>query len=192
VPVAQAYENLGPLQYYRVERSWRRWRRAIDAAGTELLPLSYEQYLEHQFEVHAEVLRDIYTRPAWYVLPRNETPEQVAGRALLRRGEDLFWVSPEGHASWIQPTLVGQEARYGAGYSNLWDRGQGPEAVTAAAAEPEHAASPLPEPAEAQVEAVVQSRAMRGARLGGVPDERFYVYASTPYNGLPYSFDSRR
>jgi hypothetical protein len=189
VPVAQAYENLGPLQYYRLERSWHRWRRALDTAGTDLLPVSYQQYAEHQFEVHAEVLRDIYARPAWYLLPRNEAPEQVDGWALLRRGEDLFWVSPDGRATWIQPTLVGQEARYGAGWSNLWDKGQGAETVTAATA-PEHTAGPLPEPPEAQVEAVVESRAYDVARRlaaefrGELP---FYVYASTPYNGLPYS-----
>jgi Uroporphyrinogen decarboxylase (URO-D) len=191
VPVAQAYENLGPLQYYLVERSWRKWWRKVEASGAELLPVSYEETLDQQFEIQAEMLRDIYLRPAWRALPHNETPEQVSGCAVLRRGEDLFWVRPDGNTSWMQPTLVGQEVRYGAGWSDLWDRSQDLSAVTAAAAEPAHAVGPLPEPAEAQVEAVAQSPIYDLARrlAAAFPDELpFYAYAGTPYNSLPYRF----
>jgi hypothetical protein len=72
VPVALAYENLGPLQYLRVERNWQLWRKRLEEAKTEVLPVSYEMYLAHEIQIETEILGEIYRRPAWLSLPQNQ------------------------------------------------------------------------------------------------------------------------
>ncbi len=194
VPVAQAYPGLGSLQRYDMERSWRMWHDKLDATGTDCLAVTYQEYLDHHHQIQREILRNIYLRPAWRRLARNETPEEVEGCAVLRRGEDLFWVSPDGRVTWIQPTLIGHEARYASGWGELWERVQDMAAVAAAAAETEHACGALPAPAEAQVEAVTRSHAYDLVRrlAAEFPDSLpFYTTAGTPYNGLAYRFGFR-
>ncbi len=184
VPVALAYETLGSLQYYRVARSWNAWRRRVEAAGGEALRLTYDLYLQHEVELQAEVLRDIYLRPAWWNLPHNLTPEQVEGARIVRRGADLYWVSPAGEETRIRPTLEGQELDYAAGYRDLWERGQGADPLDRLLAE---RTAPVPEPTDAEVEAIAQSPSYDVARrlAAEFPDALpFYTAVSTPYNSF--------
>ncbi|MFB3882985.1 MAG: uroporphyrinogen decarboxylase family protein [Armatimonadota bacterium] len=189
VPVAQAYETIGPLQYLRVERNWQLWRRRLDEASAEVLPVSYEMYLSHRMEIETEILGDIYRRPAWYRLMHNETPEEIEGSAVVRRGDDLFWLSKDGEASWIWPTLEGTDAARGAGYSELWSKGDAAAVLEEAAAEPEHPLDPIPEPTAEQVDAVARSQQydLAKALAKRFPNELpLYTRGTSPYNGLPY------
>jgi len=189
VPVAQVYESLGPLQYLRTERSWQLWRKRLQATNTDVLPLDYETYLDHQLEIETGILTDIYTRPAWVGLRRNMTCEEVAGSAIIRRENNLFWLAANGDASWIAPTLQGAEARSGSRWADLWDRGDTAEALARAAAEPERALHLIPQPTSEQVSAVLGStiydlaRALAAHFKDNLPQ---YITGSTPYNDLPY------
>jgi len=188
VPVALAYEGLGPLQYYRTERNWQLWRDRLDEAKTDRLPLSYDLYLAHQFQIEEEVLGGFYLRPAWAHLRRNLTPEEVNGSAVVRRGNDLFWVSPEGEEALIESTLRGQEARVGSRWADLWDKGEMGE-LTERPAEQSSAPSPVSQPAPEQVQALADSEAYDLARALArrFPDQLpQYIAASTPYNNLPF------
>jgi len=188
VPVALAYEGLGPLQYYRTERNWQLWRDRLDEAKTDRLPLSYDLYLAHQFQIEEEVLGGFYLRPAWAHLRRNLTPEEINGSAVVPRGNDLLWVSPEGEESLIEPTLRGQEARVGSRWADLWDKGEMGE-VAERAAEQSSTRSVIPEPAPEQVQALADSEAYDLARALArrFPDQLpQYIAASTPYNNLPF------
>jgi len=189
VPVAVSYEGLGPLQYLRTERHWQLWRRRLDGRKTDMLPVSYEMYVAHRLEIETEILSEIYLRPAWTHVPHCQTAQDIAGCAVVRQGEDLFWVQPDGQASWIAPTLQGEEARIGSRWSDLWDRGETEEVVGEAAAEFDHLLQPVPEPTPEQVEAVAGSQAWDLAKALA---ERFkdelpqYVVGISPYNRLPY------
>jgi hypothetical protein len=192
VPVALAYEGLGPLQYYRTERNWQLWRKRLDEAKTDRLPVSYDLYLAQQLQIEEEVLGGFYRRPAWAHLRRNLTPGEVSGSAVVRRGEDLFWVSPQRDESWIEPTLRGQEARVGSRWAELWDKGETGELVERAAAvgaTPCVALPVVPDPASEQVSALAESPAYHLARALArrFPDQLpQYIAASTPYNNLPF------
>jgi len=189
VPVAVAYEGLGPLQYLRTERDWQLWRRRLDEGKTDMLPVSYEMYLAHQLEIETEILGEIYMRPAWTHICPNQTAQDVTGCAVVRRGEDLFWLRSDGVASWIAPTLQGEEARIGSRWSDLWDRGETGEVVGKAAAKPDHLLQPVPEPTPVQVEAVARSQTwdLAKALAARFKDELpQYIVGTTPYNGLPY------
>jgi hypothetical protein len=188
VPVALAYEGLGPLQYYRTERNWQLWRDRLDEAKTDRLPVSYDLYLAHQLQIEEEVLGGFYLRPAWAHLRRNLTPEEVSGSAVVRRGDNLFWVSPEGGESWIEPTLRGEEARVGSRWADLWDKGETGE-VAERPAEQSSTLSVIPELAPEQVQALADSQVYDLARALArrFPDQLpQYIAASTPYNNLPF------
>lgn len=186
VPVALAYEGLGPLQYYRTERNWQLWRDRLGEAKTDVLPVSYDSYLAHELQIEEEILGGVYLRPAWAHLRLNLTPNEVNSSAVLRRGGDLFWRSPERKESCILPTLQGEEARVGSRWSDLWDRGWTAEMVEAAAAEVESA----PEPTAEQVAALANSQCYDLARALAqrFPDQLpQYIATSTPYNDLPFT-----
>ncbi|MFB3880926.1 MAG: uroporphyrinogen decarboxylase family protein [Armatimonadota bacterium] len=184
VPVALAYEGLGPLQYYRTERNWQLWRNRLDEAQADVLPVSYDLYLAHQLQIEEEVLGGIYQRPAWAHLRRNLLPGEVNGSAVVRRGDELLWVSPDGEESRIEPTLRGQEAKVGRNWADLWSRGE--ETIEEVAA----AAGPAPEPTPEQVAEQVASsrydlaRALARRFPGQLPQ---YVATSSPYNSLVFS-----
>jgi hypothetical protein len=190
VPVALAYEGLGPLQYLRTERNWQLWWKRLDEAKTDVLPVSYEMQLAHELEIETEILDAIYMRPAWAHVRGNQTAEEIAGCAVVKRGNDLFWLRPDGTASRIAPTLRGEEARAGSSWSDLWDRGETEAVVDKAAAESEHVLRPVPEPTPEQVGALVDSQAWDLAKALAA---RFkdqlpqYTGGVSPYNGLPYT-----
>jgi len=190
VPVALAYEGLGPLQYLRAERNWQLWWKRLDEAKADVLPVSYEMHLTHQLEIETEILGAIYTRPAWAHVRRNQTAEEVAGCAVVRRGNDLFWLRPDGEAPRIAPTLRGEEARVGSSWSDLWDRGETEAVVDRAAAESEHVLRPVSEPRPEQVDALVNSQAWDLAKaLAAQFKDQLPQYTGgvSPYNGLPYT-----
>jgi len=151
VPVALAYEHFGRLQYLRVERNWQLWHQRLEALRTEVLSVSYEMYLAHEMEIETGILAEVYRRPAWLALRQNESAEGIAGCAVLRKGDELFWLSRDGQASCIPPTMQGEDARGGSRYSDLWSRGDTPEVIERATAEPEHLLDPLPEPMAEQI-----------------------------------------
>lgn len=189
VPVALAYEDLGPLEYLRNEKNWQLWWKRLKEEKTDILPMSYEMFLAHQLEIETEILSKIYMRPAWLNLPRNQTAEDIAGCAVVRRGDDLFWLNSNGVASWIAPTLQGEEARIGSRWSNLWDRGETEEVLDKAAVEPDHLLQPVPEPTPEQVEAAANSQTLDLAkRLAARFKDQLpqYISGTSPYNRLPH------
>lgn len=192
VPVALAYENLGPLQYLRTEMWWQAWERQLDRAGTDVLPVDYETYLLQELEIETEILRDIYRRPAWVALRRNQTADEIRGSMIVRRGGELFWADAGGEERQIPRTLEGREAEVGARWSDLWERDGGADALDRAAAGPPNAGAQ--EPAPAEVEALVASQTYDLAKrlAARFPDELpQYVFTSTPYNTLPFTLGFR-
>jgi uroporphyrinogen-III decarboxylase len=188
VPVALVYEYLGPLQFHRIERSWQLWKQLLDRAQVDRLPVSYEDYLAHEVEIETEVLGDIYRRPAWAMLRRNQTPEQLAGAELHRRGEDLYWINSDGSEHIIAHSLQGEEAKVGSSWSDLWNRGETEEVVAQILEGMGHDAAPIA-PAEDEIQAVINSRSYD---LGKELAQRYpdalaqYRHGSSPYNSLPY------
>lgn len=192
VPVAPCYEMLGPLQFHRMELQWRKWWERLERAGTEMLPVSYQDYLDLELEVADTILGGPYARPAWYSLPRNATREQIEGSAVVRRGEDLFWLSSDGQASWMPPNRVAQQeamvAERSMPWADLWDRaGSNAAAIRRAADRPLHHLLPVPEPRPEQAEAVAASGCYQLAQ--GLA-ERYrdqlplYTNGVSPYNTL--------
>jgi len=194
VPVAPAYETLGPLQFYRMELNWRKWWDRLDRTGTDLLPIDYETYLQVESEMHAEVIERCYPRPAWLALPRNDIAEDISGYAVVRRGDDLFWLSPSGHESWIPPNREAQHeaevVQRSVPWADYWDRADS-TAIRNAAARPVHRLQPIPEPSPGQARAVAASQRYDLARAiakrypGGAP---FYTNGTSPYNTLEGTF----
>ncbi len=198
VPVAPAYEGLGPLQFWRMERTWRAWSERLEAAGTDLLPVDYRTYLEVEHEISAELLDGAYARPAWVDLPRNQTEEDLRGSAIARRNGELFWLSGDGSASWLPPNRIAHQEAAAADekqvsrWTSLWDRSNasGP-AVQQAAARYMHELRPASPPAEAQAAALAGSQRYDLARAlaSRYPDALpLYTRGSCPYNWLPGLF----
>lgn len=195
VPVAPSYEFLGPLQFYRMELNWRKWSARLEQAGTDLLAVTHEDYLAHELELYSEILDTAYPRPAWLGLPRNRTFGEIAGSAVARQGEHLFWLSSDGHASWIPPHREAQAATMAAERSlpwgDLWGRGGGdPATVADAAKRPLHELSPIPAPSPGQVQAMTCSPCYHVAR--GLAQQYpnalpLYSTASSPYNTLAFT-----
>lgn len=149
VPVAPSYEGLGPLQFHRLELNWRKWWHHLENAHTDLLPVDYDTYLAVELEVHVDIIERCYPRPAWLSVPHNDTPDEIRGFAIARRGEDLFWLSPSGHASWIPPSRAAQHeaeiVERSLSYADLWDRAEG-RAIRPRRLPPRASARPDPQP----------------------------------------------
>ena len=196
VPVAPSYEFLGPLQFHRLELNWRAWWDRLEREGTDALAVDYETYLEVQLGVYTEIFDRVYSRPAWTSLPHNSTREQMRGCAVVRRGDELFWLSADGSASWIPPHRAAQHeaevADRSLPWADLWDRSEsaGP-AVRGAAARPLHELRPPPPPTAKQVEAITGSERYDLARAlaARYPDDLpLYASGVSPYNGLMFLF----
>ena len=193
VPVAPVYENLGALQFHGMQLRWRLWRARLDEAAAELLPLDYQTYLQVELGTRTEILDRWYPPPAWLQLPVNRTPEEIAGCALARRGEDLFWLSPEGAATWIPPNrqryhehLAGEKRHP---YADLWERGhQADRSDRAAGPRDQLAPAPAPAPAQAQALADSQQYDVSRALIQRYPSLPLYVYSGSPYNSLLGAF----
>jgi len=192
VPVAPCYELLGALEFYRMELRWRAWRRRLESAGLDLLPVSYQDYLKVEIETYVEMLDTAYPRPAWLGLPRNSAAEEMLGYAVVGRGDELFWLSPDGGESWIPPNRQAQQEAVVAerlvSWADLWDRSNSSaSAVHRAASRPVHVLDPLPEPEGSQAAAVAKSQrydvahALVERYLDQLP---LYTGGSSPYNGL--------
>jgi hypothetical protein len=194
VPIAPSYEFLGPLQFHRMELRWRKWWDRLEQAGADILPVDYESYLQVELELYTDILDSVYPRPAWTSVPHHDTPDGLMGHAVVRRGEDLFWLSPGGHVSWIPPNREAEHdasvAQRSLSWADLWDRSSA-RAVENAGTRPVHDIRPVPEPAEAQAEAITQSRRYDLARalVARYPDQMpLYTHGTSPYNGLEYLF----
>ena len=190
VPVAPVYENLGALEFHAMQLRWTMWRTRLEEAGTDLLPLDYQTYLEVELAVRTEVLDNWYPPPAWLQLPVNRTPDEIAGCTLARRGEELFWLSPEGAATWIPPDrqryhehLIAEKRHP---YAGLWERGHHSNRGSRATAGSEDPVAPAPE----QAQALADSHQYDVARAltHRHPDLPLYAYANSPYNSLLGAF----
>ena len=191
VPVAPVYETLGPLQFHWMEQRHRKWRARLDQAGTDLLPVDHSTHFAVQWEIHTETLDNYYLPPAWYALPRTMSPDEVAGCAVARQGEDLHWVWPSGKTEWIPPSRQAyhdmQTAERTMPFAQLWQRGHHADALEEALAEPRHRLDPAPESAPEEAEAIAASAPWELARrlLDRYPSNLpLYWYASSPYNSL--------
>jgi hypothetical protein len=194
VPVAPSYETLGPLQFYRMELRWRKWWQRLDQAGTDLLPVHYEMCLQVELEIYIDVMERCYSRPAWLALPHNDTAEEINGYAVVRRGDDLFWLSPSGYESWIPPNREAQHEveiiQRSMPWADYWDRANS-TAIRNAAARPVHRLQPIPEPSPEQVRASAASQRYDLARAIAkrYPDDApFYTNGTSPYNTLEGTF----
>lgn len=195
VPVCPAYEQLGPLQFYRMELRWRKWWERLDRAGADMLAVDYQTYFDLELETHTDIIDTYYPPPSWMSLPMVSTPADIAGCAVVRRGEDLFWLSADGHESWVPPNhkahqeaLLAEEAPQ---YSRLWQPAHDvTTAVQRAAAHAPHELRPIPEPREEQADAFLRSGRFELARAleGRYPDLPFYTYGGSPYNSLMGTF----
>jgi hypothetical protein len=147
-----------------------------------------------ELEIRADVIERCYPRPAWLSLPHNDIAEGIGGCAVVRRGDDLFWLHPSGHESWIPPN---RQAKHEAEvmerslpWADYWDRASG-SAIRNAAARPVHRLQPIPEPSPEQVQAAAASqrydlaRALAQRYPDGIP---FYTNGTSPYNTLEGTF----
>jgi len=191
VPVAPVYETLGPLQFHWMEQRHRKWRARLDQTGTDLLPVDHATHFSVQWEIHTETLDHYYLPPAWYALPWTMSPEEAAGCAVARQGDDLYWTWPSGEMEWMPPNRQAyhdtQTAERTMPYAQLWQRGHHVDALAQALAEPRHRLDPTPEPAPVQAEAIAASARWELARrlLDRYPSNLpLYWYASSPYNSL--------
>ncbi len=190
VPVAPSYENLGPLEFRRMELKWRGWDARLRMAGADRLPVEYQAYFDVELETHREILDTCYPPPAWLGLPLVATPEEIAGCVVARSGEDLCWISPSGRETWLPPDRVTYHARLAAEkthhYAHLWEQGFDPDAIDALGLAPE-APTTVSGPTREEVEAELASgryelaRRLRERYHGSPP---CYVYAPSPYGGL--------
>ena len=190
VPVAPSYEGLGALQFHRLELNWRKWWHRLENAHTDLLPVDYDTYLAVELEIHVDVIERCYPRPAWLSVPHNDTPDEIRGYAIARRGEDLFWLSPSGHASWIPPSRAAQQeaevVERSLPWADYWDRADN-RAIQRAAFRPVHQLSPIPRPDDRQADALVHSQRYDVARalVRRYPDSMpLYTNGASPYNSL--------
>jgi hypothetical protein len=191
VPVAPVYEGLGALQSHWLGLRWRKWRQRLEDAGRELLAVSYGQYLGLELEILTDTLDEVYLPPAWLGLPRNRVEAEVAGCAVMRRGEELFWLDSDGGASWMPPSLAAErEAEIAEGrhrYAHLWEGGHHAADLESILTEPAHDAGVLPEPTEEQAEAVAAGgRYEIGKRLVARYRDNLplYYYGISPYGSL--------
>jgi hypothetical protein len=191
VPVAPVYEGLGPLEFHRMELWWRRWRERLEAAGADLLAVEHEACLEVELGIEREIVDRWYPPPAWLTLRTNLTAEETAGCAVVRQGDDLFWLDREGQATWIPPNRVAyheaQAADHSMPYADLWEQGLRGDRLDEIAVEPSHRLSAIPEPDAKQVDDVAGgeryevARALLQRHPGQLP---LYCTASSPYNSL--------
>jgi hypothetical protein len=191
VPVAPAYEGLGPLEFRRMESRWLKWRERLEKAGSDLLPVHYRTCLEIELDIEGEILDRWYPPPAWLELRTNRTPEGAAGCAVVRRVDDLFWLDSDGAATWIPPSGEAEREAEAADrsmrYADLWGRGHRDYRLDELTAEPLHGLAPTPEPDVAQsknlagAEQYEVARALLRRHRGKLP---LYWYGSTPYNDL--------
>ncbi len=190
VPVAPSYEGLGPLQFYRMELHWRKWRERLDAAGADRLPADFQTSFDIEFEINTHIIDTYYPPPAWLSLPRISTPSDLEGAAVLRRGDDLYWVDAQGTESWIPPDRVTFHARLAEErdprYAGLWAGATASESLEELAARARTAEKPQ-QPTSDQVQAELDSPAYDFARalLERYPDSLpLYAGAGSPYNAL--------
>lgn len=120
----------------------------------------------------------------------NRAPDEIAGCAVARRGEDLFWLSPEGEATWIPPNreahLAAMAAERTHHFADLWERGHHSDRRARETATERHQLAPAP----AQAEALSRSHQYDIARAltRRHPDLPLYAYSGSPYNGLLGAF----
>ena len=190
IPVAPSYEGLGPLEFYRMELRWRKWRDRLDAAATDRLPVDFQTSFDLAFEIHAHIIDTYYPPPAWLALPHISTPDEIEGSAVLRRGDDLYWLDPDGTESWLPPNRVAYHAKLAEDkdhrYNRLWAEGDTTETIEELAARAQSAQKPQP-PTPAQVQAELDSPSYDLARalLRRYPNSLpLYTSNGTPYNSL--------
>ncbi len=195
LPVAPVYEMLGPLQFHRMESRWRKWRARLAQANTDLLPVDYQTHFQIERELYTEMLDGPYPPPAWLSLPYLSSRASVAGSAVVRRGDELFWLSADGYESWIPPNREAEQsvaaAEKSTPWSDLWDRSESASQVRDAAARPMHRLTPVPEPAPEQARELAASE---GYELAICLARHYpnglalYTNGTSPYNGLPDLF----
>jgi hypothetical protein len=191
VPVAPVYECLGPLQFHRMALRWRKWRDRLDEAATDLLPVDYQNYLDLELEIHTDIIDHHYPPPAWLSVPTNLAPDQVAGCAVARKGQDLFWLSADGEATWMPPNreafheaLAADKTHH---YARLWERGDQDDLLARSGESPPHDFSTPLEPSLEQAKAISEGYQYQLARTllaryrGQLP---LYYGCSSPYNTL--------
>jgi len=188
VPVAPVYEGLGPLECYEMELRRRKWWRRLEEAGRERLPVEFESYAALELEIHTDMLDEHYPRPAWRELPIIASVEDLDGCAVVRRGEDLFWVARDGRETWLPTSLAARNQREvvegAARFAGLWERGWRGEQVEGPGGDVRESVG---EPTDADVEGLLRSgryevaRALLGRHPGEMP---LYCYGVTPYWSL--------
>jgi hypothetical protein len=190
IPVAPSYEGLGPLEFHRMELRWRKWRDRLDTAGTDRLPVDFQTSFDLALEVHTDILDTCYPPPAWLALPHISTPADIEGSALLRRGDDLYWLDRDGAESWIPPNRVAYHAKLAADrdhrFFHLWAEGNASESLEELAARARSAQRPEePTPEQVQAELDSPSYDLARALLRRYPDNLpLYAGTGSPYNSL--------
>ena len=190
VPVTPVYEGLGPLESLGVTLRWEKWRALLDEAGTDALAVDYETYIGVEFESWSELLAGPYPPPTWLYLMTNDTPDQVAGCAVVSEGEDLFWVDAHGRARWMPPSLEARDAALVADrryrFQMKWE-GADIDELLPRAGRPSHSLQSVPAPLPEQASSLAQSQHYEIARrLQQVHGNAlaFYAGCGTPYNSI--------
>ena len=100
VPVEPLY---GWPESLPIELRWRNWSERLSDTGTERLVIDYGTYVDVEVGVYADILDSWYLPPISIELPTARTAYEVAGCAVERCGDDLFWLDLDGRATWLPP-----------------------------------------------------------------------------------------
>ena len=190
VPVTPVYEGMGPLESLGMTLRWEKWQSRLSGAGTDVLGVRHETYLDVEFESWSEMLAGPYPPPTWLHLMTNNTPDEVAGCAVVRDESDLFWIDAEGHASWMPPSLQARDAalvaekRYR--FEMKWE-GADIDELSPSRGRRTHSLQSTPSPLPEQAKNLAQSQhyeiARRLQRVHG-NGLAFYASCGTPHNNI--------
>ena len=193
VPVAPAYEGLGPLQFHRMALRYGKWRDRLAAAGVTRLPVDYVRRTS-TWSCRSTPRSWIgTTRPR----PGSSCPRsvpQTTWRARLSSGEGRTctgWRRRAGRTGY-RPHRETYAERFVAdktqSYAHLWEQRAGLEEIVVQA---EARSAARREPSQEEVAAYLASGRLDLARrlLARYPNNLpLYVYDSTPYNSLLGTF----
>ena len=78
------------------QRILEKWAERIDAAGSETIPLEWDDYIAIRAEVYEEILAHYFAGPSWLATPVQATRPGLAGSTITQRGDELFHTTRTG------------------------------------------------------------------------------------------------
>jgi len=187
-PVTVVYEGLGPLEIYRTEQRYLRWRNILEQAGTDALEVDYQTYYELELGIETDILDGPYPPPAWLWFPTLASP---AGCAIKKRGGELFWRDAKGKETRIPPRHAPHEntADSKDAYATIWEqKGRDVKELLEAAAQKKKTSAQFPSADEVTARVNEKSFDLAKALQRRYPNLAFYKFACSPYDSLTLSF----